>query len=204
MIGNKIKWSVGLILVILLIVATNFIDRNNFQRIQDSVYSIYEDRLIAKDYIFDIQLQIHNKELLLIDQNDSTYLANRSTTNKEIANLVKGFSNTTLIREEKRVFANLEEEVDALFKMETNYSPATDKIQAAHAIKSQLKTISHTLGDLSDIQIAEGKRQMQVGKKAIESVELLTQLEIWIMVVLGIIVQFIILYNPKKTTDTTA
>jgi hypothetical protein len=49
MISNKIKWSVGLLLVIVLIVSTNFIDQNNFQRIQDSVTSIYEDRLIAKD-----------------------------------------------------------------------------------------------------------------------------------------------------------
>ncbi|MEN8901758.1 MAG: MCP four helix bundle domain-containing protein [Nonlabens sp.] len=198
MIGNKIKWSVGLILVILLIVATNFIDRNNFQRIQDSVYSIYEDRLIAKDYIFDIQLQIHEKELLLADKNDSIYFSKRSVGNKEIANLIDGFSNTTLIREEKRVFANLKEEVDALFKMEATYLNNSNKTPDASSLKSQLNTISNSLSDLSDIQIAEGKRQMQVGKKAIESVELLTQLEIWIMVVLGIIVQFIILYNPKK------
>lgn len=203
MISNKIKWSIGLILVILLIVATNFIDRNNFQRIQDSVYSIYEDRLIAKDYIFDIQLQIHEKELLLATQNDSTFLSKRASMNEKISSLIEGFSNTTLIREEKRIFANLEEEVDSLFKLENSYFNATDKTLNINSLKTQINTISNTLSDLSDIQIAEGKRQMQVGKKAIESVELLTELEIWIMVVLGIIVQFIILYNPKSNSDPT-
>lgn len=199
---SKIKWSVGLILVILLIVATNFIDRNNYQRIQDSVYSIYQDRLIAKDYIFDIQLRVHDKELLLSIKNDSLFTAQQATSKKEILELVDGFSNTNLTREEKRVFANLEEEVNSLFTLETAYNNAVDKTPATNRIKSQIAAISSTLSDLSDIQISEGRRQMQVGKKAMESVELLTQLEVWIMIVLGIIIQFIILYNPKKSTDT--
>jgi hypothetical protein len=82
MISNKIKWSVGLLLVIVLIVSTNFIDQNNFQRIQDSVTSIYEDRLIAKDLLFDIQLEIHDKELLLAENKDSILLSNRSSSQK--------------------------------------------------------------------------------------------------------------------------
>jgi hypothetical protein len=201
MLGNKIKWSVGLILVILLIVATNFIDRNNFQRIQDSVYSIYEDRLIAKDFIFDIQIKIHEKEILLAEKKDSILVSKSASSQKEILRLVDAFSNTALTREEKRVFTNLKEEVNSLFTMETAYYKAIDKNTLSKRFKSQINTISKTLSELSDIQIAEGRRQMQVGKKAMESVELLTQLEVWIMVVLGIIVQFIILYNPKKEVE---
>jgi hypothetical protein len=87
--------------------------------------------------------------------------------------------------------------------MEASYTNTNNTPQTVNSLKSQIKTISNTLSDLSDIQIAEGKRQMQIGKKAIESVELLTQLEIWIMVILGIIVQVIILYDPKKNTEAT-
>ncbi|WP_339687708.1 MCP four helix bundle domain-containing protein [uncultured Nonlabens sp.] len=94
MISNKIKWSVGLLLVIVLIVSTNFIDQNNFQRIQDSVTSIYEDRLIAKDLLFDIQLEIHDKELLLAENKDSILLSNRSSTQKKIENFIEDFSKT--------------------------------------------------------------------------------------------------------------
>jgi uncharacterized membrane protein YidH (DUF202 family) len=201
MLGSKIKWSVGLILVILLIVATNFIDRNNFQRIQDSVYSIYEDRLIAKDFIFDIQIKIHEKEMLLAQRQDSI-LASKSTPSREtILDLVKGFSNTGLTREEKRVLSNLNEEVSSLFTIENAYHKATNKNLTSKRFKEQIKTITNTLSQLSDIQISEGKRQMQVGKKAMESIELLTQLEVWIMVFLGVVVQFIILYNPKDKME---
>ena len=83
MISNKIKWSAGLLLVIVLIVFTNFIDQKNFQRIQDSVDSIYKDRLIAKDLLFDIQLEIHDKELLLAENKDAILLSNRSASEKK-------------------------------------------------------------------------------------------------------------------------
>jgi hypothetical protein len=201
MLGNKIKWSVGLILVILLIVATNFIDRNNFQRIQDSVYSIYEDRLIAKNFIFDIQIKIHEKEMLLAQQKDSILASERTASQKTILGLVEGLSNTGLTREEKRVLSNLSEEVNSLFNIETTYHNALNKNSVSKRFKAQIKNISNTLSQLSDIQISEGKRQMQVGKKAMESIELLTQLEVWIMIFLGVLVQFIILYNPKKKVE---
>ncbi|MFT6095579.1 MAG: hypothetical protein ACJAXY_001242 [Nonlabens sp.] len=201
MLGSKIKWSIGLILVILLIVATNFIDRNNFQRIQDSVYSIYEDRLIAKNFIFDIQIKIHEKEMLLAQQKDSILASERTASQKTILGLVEGLSNTGLTREEKRVLSNLSEEVNSLFNIETTYHNALNKNSVSKRFKAQIKNISNTLSQLSDIQISEGKRQMQVGKKAMESIELLTQLEVWIMIFLGVLVQFIILYNPKKKVE---
>jgi hypothetical protein len=114
---------------------------------------------------------------------------------------VKGFSNTGLTREEKRVLSNLTEEVNSLFTIETAYHNAINKNSFSKRFKAQIKNISNTLSQLSDIQISEGKRQMQVGKKAMESIELLTQLEVWIMIFLGVLVQFIILYNPKKEVE---
>jgi len=50
---NKIKWTLGILMVFVLIVTTNLIDRNNFVRVKDSVVSIYEDRLVAKNLILE-------------------------------------------------------------------------------------------------------------------------------------------------------
>ncbi|QJP35800.1 hypothetical protein F0365_16015 [Nonlabens sp. Ci31] len=201
MISNKIKWSVGLLLVIVLIVATNFIDQNNFQRIQDSVKSIYEDRLIAKDLLFDIQLEIHDKELLLAENKDSTLLSNRSSSQKKIEGFIEGFSKTALTRDEKRIFERLKEETRLLFSHETIYFNTANDLTSSKKLKEQTKNINNTIAQLSDIQIAEGQRQMHVGRKAMESIDLLTQLEIWIMIVLGVLIQFVILYSPKKESE---
>ncbi|MEP0733845.1 MAG: MCP four helix bundle domain-containing protein, partial [Nonlabens ulvanivorans] len=118
MVSNKIKWSVGLFLVIALILATNFIDRNNFKRVQDSVSTIYEDRLVAKDLIYDIQLEIHEKELLIALNNTTAYLSQKNKAQDELNDSMTQFSTTKLTLEEEKVFNNLQTELAALFTLE--------------------------------------------------------------------------------------
>jgi hypothetical protein len=60
---NKIKWVLGILMVFVLIVATNLIDRSNFIQVRDSVVTIYEDRLIANDLIFEISKLVQEKEI---------------------------------------------------------------------------------------------------------------------------------------------
>jgi hypothetical protein len=184
-----------------LIVSTNFIDQNNFQPIQDSVTSIYEDRLIAKDLLFDIQLEIHDKELLLAENKDSILLSNRSSSQKKIENFIEDFSKTALTRNEERIFERLKEESSLLFSLETTYLHTANDQNSSAGLKGQTKKINNTIAQLSDIQIAEGQRQMHVGRKAMEYIDLLTQLEIWIMIILGVLIQVVILYSPKKESE---
>tara|TARA_R110002012_G_scaffold104866_3_gene245636 strand:- start:75 stop:671 length:597 start_codon:yes stop_codon:yes gene_type:complete len=198
MVSNKIKWSVGLFLVIALILATNFIDRNNFKRVQDSVSTIYEDRLVAKDLIYDIQLEIHEKELLIALNNTTAYLSQKNKAQNELNDSMTQFSTTKLTLEEEKVFNNLQTELAALFILENATDFTTVNNQDNSRLQQQIDLINKTLLKLSDIQIKEGNRQMHIGKKAMASMELLTQMEVWIMIVLAIIIQVIILYNPKK------
>lgn len=62
---NKIKWVLGIFMVFILILATNLIDRNNFIRVKDSVVTIYEDRLIASDLVFDMFKLVKKMEVAL-------------------------------------------------------------------------------------------------------------------------------------------
>ena len=58
---NKAKWIIGILLVVGLIIATNLIDKKNFEQIRNSVVTIYEDRLLAKEIIFEISALVHEK-----------------------------------------------------------------------------------------------------------------------------------------------
>lgn len=69
----------------------------------------------------------------------------------------------------------------------------TDNAQIIKHIES-LKT---NLSDLSKIQLTEGNRQMSISKRALDSVELFTQIEIFILVFLAIVIQIVVMYNPK-------
>ncbi|MDG1728743.1 MAG: hypothetical protein P8K68_03220 [Algibacter sp.] len=60
---NKIKWVLGISMIFILILSTNLIDRNSFVRMKDSVVTIYEDRIIANDLIFEMSKSVHEKEI---------------------------------------------------------------------------------------------------------------------------------------------
>lgn len=193
---NKIKWVLGILMILSLIVITNLIDRNNFIRVKDSVETIYEDRLIAKDLIFEMYKAIQEKEMALALE-DTTYFNQRNkTVNDAIKGLVVRFEQTKLTLEEDKVFKSLKTDFQTLKSAEAVF--ATSGFKAKNKLKEQVLAIEEKLYMLSKIQINEGKRQMSISKKAIDTVELFTQIEIYVLVFLAIVIQIIIMYNPKS------
>lgn len=197
---DKIKWVLGIMLVFGLIVVTNLIDRNNFIRVRDSVVTIYEDRLIANDLIFDLSAAMHQKEMALAVK-DSTFFNQRNTAlNKTIQGLMARYEQTKLTPEESRVFSDLKTNITSLAKQEEGFegsgpSKYPKGLEALQDIKSNL-------ADLSKIQLHEGSRQMSISKKAIDTVELFTQIEVYFLVLLAVIIQIIVMYKPRSSRMT--
>ena len=54
------------------------------------------------------------------------------------------------------------------------------------------------LDDLSQIQMREGRMQMAISQRAIDVVELFTQIEIYLLIFLAIAIQLVIIYQPAK------
>lgn len=193
---NKLKWILGILMIFVLIIATNLIDKDNFVRVRDSVVTIYEDRLIANDLIFEMLKSVHKKELA-VSLSDSTFFQNQnSKVNDNLKSLVSRFEQTKLTSEEANVFKDLKGSVQALIDSESQYlnSDYSDNSQIINHIES-LKT---NLNDLSKIQLNEGSRQMSISKRALDTVELFTQIEIYFLVFLAILVQIIVMYKPKE------
>jgi hypothetical protein len=46
--------------------------------------------------------------------------------------------------------------------------------------------------------LEEGSRQLKISRRAIDTIELFTQIEIYILIFLAIIVQIIVMYKPKE------
>ncbi len=193
---NKLKWILGILMIFVLIIATNLIDKNNFVRVRDSVVTIYEDRLIANDLIFEMLKSVQQKELA-ISLYDSTFFQNQnSKINVNLQSLVSRFEQTKLMPDEADVFKDLKRNVQSLIDSESQFlnSNYGDNSQVVNHIES----LKINLNDLSKIQLYEGSRQMSISKRAIESVELFTQIEIYILVFLAIVIQIIVMYKPKE------
>lgn len=194
---NKIKWVLGILVVFMLIITTNLIDRNNFLRVRDSAVAIYEDRLVAKDLIFDLSKSIQEKEIAVALADSAFFIERNDQINIDIQQLIASFEKTGLTREEGNLFKEFKENLQTLRKSEAEYilrgfSEKGDLI-------NQFTVLRENLDDLSDIQMSEGKRQMTISIKAMDTVELFTQLEIYMLIFLAVIIQIIILYKPKES-----
>jgi len=68
-------------MVFVLIIATNLIDRNNFTRVKDSVITIYEDRLVANDLIFEMSNSFQEKEIAVAASDSAFFLERNKQVN---------------------------------------------------------------------------------------------------------------------------
>lgn len=196
---NKLKWFIGILVVFVIVVATNLIDRKNFSRVNDAVVSIYEDRLVAKGLIFDMLQGVHKKELAAAT-NDVVFFENSSKNlSEKIKEFIVAFENTKLTAEEVKALSKLKSNLDQLIKDETFF--INSKFVEKERYLKSIDNVKINLNDLSNIQMVEGKRQMNISQKAIDMIELFTNLEIYFLIFLAIIVQFIVLYNPKKKKE---
>ncbi|MGJ8732452.1 MAG: MCP four helix bundle domain-containing protein [Cellulophaga sp.] len=183
-------------MIFVLIIATNLIDKNNFVRVRDSVVTIYEDRLIANDLIFEMLQLVQEKEIA-VAVSDSTFFKDKNLkVNTNLQSLVSRFEQTKLTTQETKVFDSFKNNLKTLIKSESQFLSTSHNNKSK--VVAQLKKIKTNLTDLSKIQLNEGSRQMLISKRAVDTVELFTQIEIYFLVLLAIIIQIIVMYNPKE------
>ncbi len=178
-----------------MIIATNLIDRYNFIRVRDAVMTIYEDRLIVNDILFEMQTAVHQKEVALI-MGDSTFFKKGNTKiNSQLQLLLTKYDQTKLTEEEAYEFDELKKNIAMLNESEEKIA----QFNTSHNLQvvNQLEKVKVNLSSLSKIQLNEGNRQMSIGKGAVDVVELFTQIEIYILVFLAILIQIVIIYKPK-------
>lgn len=193
---TKLKWILGISLIFLLIAATNLVDRSNFVRVKESVVTIYEDRLVVKDLIMDMYKAVQQKKVAILTEDQQFFGQSNEAVNRNIRTLIGRYEGTKLTPNEVIVFENLQTNIDTLLKAENGFEMSESN--SGQNILSLIAQIETNLDDLSDIQISEGRRQVSISKRATDSVELFTQLEVYVLIFLAIVIQVIILYRPSK------
>lgn len=190
---NKIKWILGIVLVFVVVLTTNLIDRQNFNIVSDSIETIYADRLIAQDIIYDITKLLGQKEVAYATLEGAPLEVRIQTLNARIFEFMGLFGTTKLTPKEKIVFSRLRESLNKLTSTEANNRTIDETVAA-----KPLAMVWDQLDELSSIQLEEGRRELHESKRAISSANLFTQLEIGALIFMAIIIQVIILYTPKS------
>ncbi|MTI20231.1 chemotaxis protein [Fulvivirga sp. RKSG066] len=192
---NKVKWITGIVLVFIIVLTTNLIDKDNFNRLRQSVITIYEDRIVANDLIFEMTILMQKKEMA-IAVNDSAFFKNENIeVNQAWEALIERYEQTKLTNKEQRLFNELKEQKTELLALESEY--VASDFSSSNSTIGKINSIVNNLSGLSKVQLDEGKRQMEISNETMKTIDLFTQVEILFLVVMAILIQIIILYKPK-------
>ncbi|MDF1673200.1 MAG: hypothetical protein P1U41_06820 [Vicingaceae bacterium] len=193
---NKVKWALAVSGIFLIILATNLIDKKNFLRVEESVENIYTERLLAKELLLDLSILFHKKELAYA-LNDTTYLQSKNELiNTKITQSLEMFNRSGKTKQEKYILDVIKKNHAKLIQIESNanHKDSSYSIECAGVFSA----INNNLNDLANEQMKEGKNQKRLASDAVNSVKLFSKIEIYMLILLALMLQVIILYNPKK------
>jgi len=200
---SRLNIVLGLIAVFLLILGTNRIDKRHFEVAQTAVTSVYEDRVLAQDYIYKLSNLIHKKQLNF--QNGSETVNN--SINKEVQTLIDLFSETKLTINESKTFKDLKSDFESLKSKENSYYKSMKNIEftdstapaAPTALYNELATLQSDLDNLALIQVGESKSVLSTAQKSLDMSNLMSSMEVYSLLVIGIIILVATFYRVGKS-----
>lgn len=196
-IKNKSLASVVLLSLCLLVLFSNYIDRNHTENVKKSISTLYADRLIAEDYILKMTSCLYQiKEVI----NTDTGNINKNSRIKNLLLTIKETSNSyhkTKFTELERIKAN--ELLNTLQEIEPTQSKNTQlKLESAN----KALTI---LNELSVIQLAESKQIMNYAERLYLSGKTSSQFVFALIIIILIVLQLLVFTSKtliqKEKTD---
>ncbi len=189
----KLKWILAIVIVFVLILGTNLIDRDSFVRMRDSVVTIYEDRIIASDVIFDMTLLIHEKEVAVLTEDTAFFRRDNGEVNTDLSDLAQRYDHTELTEDEQIAWRRVKSAIRQLQEREESFIQYG--FQNTDGMRRQIESVQDNLKTLAKIQVVEGERQKNISQEAVDTVELFTHIEIYMLVFLAVLIQIILLYK---------
>jgi len=199
--AQKIRAGIALGIVFLLIIATNQIDSNHFSIVKKTLTTVYEDRILVKNYIYNISRLLDKKQHALRENDLSQLDSLNQIANDSIRTLVTKFANTYLTEKEAVHFQSLQSSLNSLFNQETQLNTKSiDKdLPTMDVIENYYLKIYEDLDALSKIQIEESKRNIMQSNRSIDTSDLISRIEIGVLIFIGILLQLLIFLKPLKS-----
>lgn len=202
--SNRINIVLALVAVFLLILGTNRIDKRHFETAQNAVKSVYKNRVLAQNYIYKMNNLIHKKQRHLMEGADVM----NASVNKEIETLITLFSETKLTADELSTFENFTTDFENLKKKETRYfenkntqteNQSNDRPSFKTPFDENIEELQTDLNNLALIQVSETKHVLGFAQKSLNSNKLISNLEVYFLLIIGIIIMFFTFYRFKKS-----
>lgn len=204
-IQQKAQVAFLLALILFGVFVKNVLERNNVSELGDSFSSVYNDRLLVESYIYQLSDQLYQKQILFDQcsqsQGASDQLGlNIKRHNATINFLIQEYEKTKLTDQESIYFDALKKNIDQMETLENQYLQSQSDFGAVNtSLDQQFISAASHLNHLSSIQIAEGKSMTDQSRKIVAGSSILTQFELAMIVIIGLIIQALIFTSNSLT-----
>ncbi len=192
-VKDKMKAAAVLLLIIVLILVNNISNRKTFSRLNESIASIYKDRLMPATYIFQLTDHLYQKKLLDSEEKSAGELTvNALMHDTAIATLVKTYEMTYLTASEKEQWKLFKQHLE-------NYDTLVSTSEKnERAINGAFDKVLQSLNALSEIQAKEGSQLFKISSLNINGTIIMSQLEIALLLILGIFALVLVSANDNR------
>ncbi|HOX82823.1 MAG TPA: MCP four helix bundle domain-containing protein [Chryseolinea sp.] len=184
-IQNKLVASGALFSLCMLVLLSNYADRDHTSSVKKSISTLYEDRLVVEDYILKMTIDIYEiKQALNSTDVDGEHSPNQiKTLLSDIDGLSDAYLKTKFTKTEDVKFA-------ALLKTLNEFeSSEKSDVQSKLEIANQALIL---LSELSSIQLEESKLIMKQAENLYASGKTLSQLAFAITIVILLVLQALV------------
>jgi len=196
----KQRINAGFILAaaFLLVLASNRLNQRNFSTVEQSVNSVFEDRLVVQGYIYRLNNLFHKMELAFVNNElNESFL----TESSNIERILSDFEKTELTIKESEYLSDLRDSYVDLQLMEKSLLAKNElgRAEMKNEISSKLARINNDLDELSEVQLSEGRQLTQRSQRSLGMNQLLSSLEIVFLVIIGILFLLIVFHREKPS-----
>ncbi|GAB3519023.1 MCP four helix bundle domain-containing protein [Emticicia fontis] len=213
-IEQKMKAAMALTVIFVFLFIKNVSDKRHFNELGDSFSAVYEDRLLAESYIYEMSNHLSRKKLLVDECHTKTDLNQISDKlkahNHAIEGLIVSYEKTKLTPTEEVLFKDFKKKIANGLALEKTHIHQSDFINAAlskQILDEAFYGVLNTLNHLSNIQITEGAKLNKTSQKIVLGSASDTHFELTLLIVLGTIILTLIFTSnstmPKIPRDSS-
>ncbi|MEO9474072.1 MAG: hypothetical protein ABJG41_01005 [Cyclobacteriaceae bacterium] len=188
--------SLMLVSIVALIIIIAYMHKKQVSSLENTVIEIYEDRLVAKGYIFELTKKINAKKTSLNFETNN--VEDDVIANHAISRLIESYGQTNLTNEEVAGLNKLRENIGLSAEFETQMvkdMPLAERIKIKESLSRQYDVVLSDLEGLSEIQLFEGKKLLESTDQIVASNVLTNRLELALIVVVSLV--FLVILSPK-------
>ena len=174
--------------VALILLITSLVENKRFTDLEDTISSVYENRLVAKGYLYKLNSLVKIKEANWQNPSDEALTNN---LNESINSYYVQYAKTELTEEEARHVELLKDHLYLLFRLKTEDQNEHQRV--FDSIYSELEI-------LADIQIKEGKKLVEQSTSTVVESRIVTGIEAFFLA--GLIIYSFQFFSRKKFEDS--